>query len=247
MPPQSFADLAVRIQREPTLLHPSPEILAQSYRDGYAVAALQPGTSQIIGYARLEPTIGEPVRRALGLSAAFPNVMEAGTMFVDPDPAHRGNGHLPALLKTLFGAYSREIASGELLVLGTAKTVRVFQSLDDIEAAKFDAMHPHDLKFLAALTCLCTGNFGQGYQYGVDACPNRIGDDALGRTDLMQELTSRAKGASPKTPCAMFVSSRSVAAEANAELQRVCGGDIGYLITVLKEAQFYGPLLPPMQ
>src|SRR5262249_49985053 len=126
-----FSGLVEGVRRESHLLHPPASDLAVSFNAREAIVALDEDYDRVIGYVRLEPLLTARLRTILQLSQEFPNVYEAGTMFVDPDPSCRGRGHLQKMCAGLLGEYSDELKVGEMLVLGTTKDIRVLKALDD--------------------------------------------------------------------------------------------------------------------
>ena len=72
------------------------------------------------------------------------------------------------------------------------------------------------MPFTAAFTCVCIGNFGCGFQGGIDACPKRIKPEEFPGTNApngfidQQDMESIAKihdlnGGTGKIPCVMYL------------------------------------------
>ncbi len=228
----SFRNLSASIQSEPGLLHPDGTELCESFSTGLAVIAVdRDAGNKPVGYMRMESLLSESVREQLGLPSDFPNVMELGTMFTLNDDKYRGKGLMSQLSQQLFDHYRGDIESGNVLVIGTTKdwrVIRVLQGLGGQVGDQFRVLNHLQFPHVAALTCICSGDFGSGFQVGPDACTKRIDRSTtdlsldLGGSleSMLSDLVSESD--SPKIPCVMFVSSVTAARNADT-LLRTCG------------------------
>jgi hypothetical protein len=221
---ETFPTLAAAIAQEPHILHPTSEALLESFDSGLALLATDPNHDhRPIGYLRLEPLLSADLKDRLGLPDDFPEIMELGTMFVDPSPEYRGRGHIKRMCQVLFRQKEAELKSGQLLVIGTTKDYRVLLALQSLESAQFQPLHHLDLAHVAAFTCICTGNFGQGYQYSANACPERIGPEYQDKLDILARHLAEQE--STKIPCVMFADNIEKAKRIDEQLKQFFGGD----------------------
>ena len=216
----TFSHLQKLIAIEADLLHPTADALLQSFQSGQAIIALDNSSEKRpIGYVRLEPLLSNSIRKGLGLTDGFPEIAELGTMFVEEGLQYRGKGHMRKMCNQLFEAKHQELSDCKLLVIGTAKDSRVIRTLQGISSAHFEVCHHLDLPHLAALTCICNGTFGSGFQNNPLECNARLDNFYLGKVD---ELARHLKEtSSTKIRCVMFVSNKELALKIDAELAKL--------------------------
>lgn len=224
--PEVFDLLSEHIAREPTLIHPPASELQMSFERGLAFVALDEANDhRPVGYVRLEPLLNDEIRGALGLPESFPQIMELGTMFTENNAIYRGQGYVASLTKELLSSHIAEIERGDLIVLGTTKDWRVINVLQKIEAAKFEVMHHLDLPHLAAFTCICSGEFGSGYQNNPFSCDSRVDDGLINCRSLLKDLIREAREFGTSIPCVMFASNHEHAKQADRHLNKIVSGD----------------------
>lgn len=235
-----FSKIQSGIAKEDRLLHPSTNDLAVSFNAAEAVIAIDSISGTPFGYVRLEPLVTERLKSLLELPANFPALFEAGTMYIDPDARYRGHGHLRKMCATILEESRDEIDNGKMLIIGTTKDVRVLKALDDGDILNFTACHHNSFPLLSAFTCVCSGDFGKGYQYGEEACQQRL-PDSLNRESIgIRELP--VVNGTPEIPCTMFVNSLETARAAENMLERhfgSLGSPLKSLRNTLLEFNYY--------
>jgi hypothetical protein len=217
---ETFSTLRNSIAVESALLHPTPDALLESFESGQAIIALDnERQDRPIGFVRFEPLLSDSIREGLGLTCEFPEIAELATMFVENDPRYRGQRHMSQMCDKLFETKHQELVDGELLVIGTAKDYRVIRTLQGISSARFEVCHHLDLPHLAALTCICSGNFGSGFQNNPRACGARLDNYFIGKIDELANFLKESE--STKIPCVMFVSDKDIAHQIDQQLAKL--------------------------
>lgn len=188
-----------------TLLQPSLESLQGSFEKGEAVVLMDGPTP--VGFVRFSELLNEESRSALDLPDDFPLIYETGSAIILPE--YRGRHLYPGLRTRLLSLVAERIKNRELLVLGTTKSPKVIESLDDANelGLGFEIIDPHDNPMVASFTCVCEGDFGSGFQNG-SACFNRATKTEIALVakhdwKAVQEAGNRSDG---KIPCTVYVS-----------------------------------------
>ncbi len=146
-----------------------------------------------------------------------PEIWEMGTGVMIPE--YRGTGVNNLLRLYLYDHYISEMRKGNILVIGTTKTPELRSVLDRLSIEYGDNQEKGfktDFKFcnrekfphIAPFTCVCTPDFGTGYQYG-DVCPaanTTIEGFQQGKSIAILPSETKAN-----IPCTMFVSSTELA------------------------------------
>lgn len=120
------------------------------------------------------------------------------------------------LLETVKG----KIGSGEMLVLGTTKSIIVYNVLSKSRELGIDfytSVHT-EFPMIAPFTCVCNPDFGSGFHIST-SCFARADDKDIPR---LGEVAAGSKTGT-KIPCIMYVSSRELASEINHQLEEHFG------------------------
>ncbi len=196
-------------QETSTMLVPKMGDLEESYRSGKA--AIITDEENVVGYVRFSPLLDDNLANKLGLPDSFPNISEIGTGIIDP--AHRGRGLYKLLRGSLLESHADQIIDGRLLVIGTTKTMAILNTLHHATdlGMHFEAFHHQEFPMIAPFTCVCEGDFGQGYQHGVNACTKRVRSELI----PLQQNLHMLEPHDGKIECCMYVSSRDGAQSIN--------------------------------
>lgn len=188
-----------------TLLQPSLESLQRSFAEREAVVLMD--GPRPIGFVRFSELLNEDSRRSLNLPDDFPLIYETGSAIILPE--YRGRHLYPGLRTKLLSLVADRIKDRELLVLGTTKSPKVIESLDDANelGINFEIVDHLGTPLVSAFTCVCEGDFGTGFQDG-EACSKRATTSEM---ILIQDHDWRAlqeAGGKPngKIPCTLYVS-----------------------------------------
>lgn len=202
------------ILQERTLLHPSLENLERSYVQGMSVVMMDEGRP--VGHVRFTPLLDEELKQALGLSSDFPSVWEIGSAVIFDDPAYRGRGHYADLRNNLVAGFVDRIYTDGLLLLGTTKSVSVIKSLPraDRIGVFFKNCFHHEFPMVSALTCVCEGDFGQGFHVA-DNCKKRLQPEGMEIEERVGEVINTNN---EHNKCVMYVSSVRLAEQIDCEL-----------------------------
>lgn len=222
------------ILNEPTLLHPSLDVLKQSFQDNKAIVMLD--GQEPVGFARLVNLVDDGLKKRLGLGSDFPNINEVGSAVIINKPEYRGNGYYGDLRNALLQIKQQEIITGELLVVGTTKNIAVVRVLP--KSAKlginFQTCHHSEYPMVSPFTCICSGDFGQGYQLS-SSCNSRISESYCQVNGKINLMPIDPDG---KIACIMYISSVQVASRANRLLQGAFGTQ-ERLVNALCEVSYY--------
>lgn len=220
-----------------TLLQPSLEALQSSFAKREAVVLMD--GPKPIGYVRFSELLNEDSRKALDLPSDFPLIYETGSAIILPE--YRGRHLYPGLRTRLLSLAVDRIRNKELLVLGTTKTPKVVESLDDANelGLGFEIVNPHDIPMVASFTCVCEGDFGNGFQNGSD-CFNRATKAEIALIEkhdwkAVQEAGNRPDG---KIPCTVYVSDLELANQMEDRLTGLFGSQ-GNLVRELEAIGHY--------
>ncbi len=164
------------------LLHVEKSSLTASFEAAMsAVIAerISPTEAEALAHVRFSPLLDPMLIEQLELPSDTPQLWEIGTGYADQ--RIRGNGYYTDMRNGLLEMYAEQIISGNILILGTTKAAPVVRVLKASEQVGLPAHITHHSTFprISALTCVCTGDFGHGYQYGMDACDKRLSSDII--------------------------------------------------------------------
>lgn len=227
----------VVINSEPNLLHATLSSLEESFDHGLAVALVPEGSTEAVGFVRFTPLLGDSLKQYLGINE-IPNIWEIGSAAIAPE--YRGHGLYAPLRNDLLATVSQEIKKRRLLVLGTTKSIVIIKVLSDAKDLGinfYKSVHT-DFPMIAPLTCICTPDFGCGFQL-TGSCPVRVTQEQLPRLNEIAEHSPDGT----KIPCVMYVSDKSLAERINHDLV-LKFGSAGLnpqqsLISALKERGYY--------
>jgi hypothetical protein len=176
--------------------------LESSFSDRRAVVLMD--GEKTIGYVRLSSLLDISGKNMLGIPDDFPDIAETGTAIIHPD--YRGHGYYPKLRTKLQSMFVEEMKEERLLVLGTTKNLRVIESLDDaVEIGlQFTIVGRDEIPMIAPFTCVCEGEFGNGFQNGTSCF------QAATQSELIQigkhNWEDVKKNGGSKIPCTVYVS-----------------------------------------
>ncbi len=146
------------------------------------------------------------------------------------------------------------IYSGRLLTMGTTKHMAVIKGVQhSAEAVELEFQFCNHLEypFIAALTCVCKEDLGQGFHTSTE-CPKRASPDEV--TGILRRADGGAKPINPEQAegaplkvigngshiaCTMYVSSAELAKSINDRLSAAFGGDPMKLAEALKNLNYY--------
>lgn len=207
---QAYANLDFRpwaeaVQQYPDSMLPvTSEALRESFEKDMAVALVDRETRKVMGGSRLIPLLDNGLREKIGLDRDFPQIWEMGSVIIVDDPKARGNGFSFKLNKALLDSVRQRTDSGELLIIGTTKTLFLIRTLLKENIGLNFSISSHDeYPMIAPLTCVCKGEMGQGFQES-NNCSARIKPEQAANL-----LNSACKDG--KIPCTLFVSDRELA------------------------------------
>ncbi len=225
------------INDESNLLHVTLSSLEESFDRGLAIALIPEDSTEAIGFVRFTPLLDEDLKQDLGLNN-IPSIWEIGSAAIAP--YYRGRGLYTPLRNDLLATVSQEMKDRRLLILGTTKNIAIIKVLDkakDLGIEFFRSVHT-DFPMIAPFTCICTPDFGCGFQLA-ENCPARVTQQQLIQLDEIAE--SSADGT--KIPCVMYVSDKSLAERIDYDLMVKFGG-VGLnpqrsLVSALKAKGYY--------
>jgi hypothetical protein len=207
----NFSNLYQRMQgpeADGNLLGVTYDSLVTSWENGYAaIATAEDNPHEPLAYVRFIPLLDQSIAQNVGLDFPYA-VWETGTAFIAPEL--RGYGLYKNLRLELYKQHWNKIKS-ETLIIGTTGNPKVTYSLHDLRETTglpFQVVSHNLLPHIKQLTCVCNPDFGEGVQYGQDACPRRLQVDDVGQyfgEDFMPLNMSQ------KHPCSMYVSSGRLA------------------------------------
>lgn len=226
------------IHHEPkTLLQPSLESLENSFRRGKAVVLMD--GDDALGYVRFSPLLDPEKKERLGLPENFPDIDETGTAIIVPD--HRGNKYYPKMRTELIKMAVDDIRERRLFVLGTTKNPRVIESLDDAvdkTGIEFEIVNRHEIPMIAPFTCVCEGDFGNGFQNGTE-CHQAPTDLQLVQIETHELWKNRIReDENGKIPCTIYVSSLDLAREMERELMDRFGSQEALIDALLANGHY---------
>lgn len=219
------------MQEDKFVLKPPLEELEQSYKDGQATVLVAEVEGREVGvaYIRRSNLLDEKRKLELGLKEKVGSeIQEIGSSFTLP--AFRGSTLIDGQKMSYYELMRRmemaralpDMVAGKLLVIGTSKNKRI----DDINIRMnedlifkefgvelFNIVHTSkETENIAPFTCVCTPDFGLGFQF-TKQCPKRITQDQLGKlVQLAADTPDR------EIPCTMYVSNLRLAMNINKQL-----------------------------
>lgn len=186
------------------MLPVSKDQLQRSFDSGMAAVLINSEDKVVVGGARFTPLLDQKKKEELGLSdLQLPDIWEMGSI-VSMGKA-RGNGFSRSLNEKLLESVRERIERGELLILGTTKTIFLANTLLKIDlgtGGKFSLLSQDELRMIAPLTCVCEKPLGTGFQISPN-CEYRIRPD--------QDPTSLGNNLIGKIPCTLFISNIDLA------------------------------------
>lgn len=213
--------LAQGMGREKNSILPvTADDIMRSFNAGLSTVLIEQDTGKAVGHIRFSPLITPMLKDQLSLPSEMPLLWEIGSGYIDND--YRKQGLYTVLRNEHIGRFKDELTSGSHVFLGTTKTLRVLHALRHAQERYGieGVILPHtQLPFIAAFTCVCKGDFGQGYQCGVDACGIRIkqGQFPMDKSTngLLDQMDVKSidkiedlNGGEGKIPCTMYVQGR---------------------------------------
>lgn len=220
------------INHEQNLLHATLPSLEESFNHGLAVALVSESSTEAVGFVRFTPLLGEDLKQKLELSDV-PSIWEIGSAAIAP--YYRGRGLYAPLRNDLLATVAQEIRDRQLLVLGTTKSIAVIKVLDDAKdlGIEFHKCVHTDFPMIAPFTCICTPDFGCGFQLA-EECPVRVTQQQL----LNLNLIAQKSNDGTKIPCVMYVSDKDLAESIDRRLMIKFGAQRN-LVSALKERGHY--------
>lgn len=215
---ENCSRLVAGMGREKTSILPVTTAgIAKSYAEGMSSVMVEKKTGNAIAHIRFSPLITPQLREQLQLSPGLPMLWEIGSGYVEKE--HRREGLYNVLRNEHVGRFKEELTTGSHIFLGTTKSIRVLHALRHAQEEHHieGVILPHSsLPFIAAFTCVCKGDFGQGYQCGVDACGERIKPEQFPMSKSINGLLDQMdvksideikdlNGGEGKIPCTMYV------------------------------------------
>jgi GNAT superfamily N-acetyltransferase len=225
-----FSRLADKIAHNDQLLHPTDEVMAQSYNAGKAVALFNT-EHEPIGFARVIDALTPEVRAGLYLREDFPRLVEIGTVYIDPQ--YQGRGLNPVMQNELLSTIQEEIEAKRLLAMLTTKTQKVVNSFNRAEelGMTFEFMLHTDPRaaMIAPFTCTCgkehDTSFGSGFHIGGTIaerayCSKRVQEPELVTIKRKADLAKAGEKpiGDPKLACVFGVSDAELMQQMNDEL-----------------------------
>lgn len=204
-----FQNLAQLIEKEDTMLHPSAEELRNSWETASSVVMVKEGN--IVGHARLEdlPSKDQAEIEIHKSNNKIKKVYEIGSVIMVEEEGLRGNGFSSVLLEATMKLKAQEVLDGNAVFISTTKLVRggtyMFALLSAGKKLGIDftsSVHT-DFNEVSKRTCICSGEFGQGRQFG-DHCPARISRRNLG---ILKQSNEFPVG---KDNCVLFISNPNI-------------------------------------
>jgi len=211
----NFGLIAQGLASEAATLPVPESILADSFRSGMSAIVCQfneEDCPQGLGHVRFTPLLSLSQRNALQLEG-LPDIWEMGSGYINDQI--RSLGLYAPLRDRLIREHIESITSGKVLILGTTKTPQVLSVLKKpLEAFGLEAFFCNHRTFpmISGLTCTCSGDHGQGYQFGPDSCSHRVTTARLpvgkivsttlngGYKPAIMELQANAK-----MPCCLYM------------------------------------------
>lgn len=192
-----------------SMLPVTPEDLSASFNQGLAIALIDPQTNEVMGGSRFVPLLDNELKEKMGLDKNFPQIWEMGSVIIFNSQV-RGNGFSLDLNKALLDSVRQKTEAGELLVIGTTKSIVLLSTLKK-EGLNFSFSSHTEFPLIAPLTCICTGEMGQGFQESTN-CSFRVSPEQIANLPALADK----KG---KVPCTLFVSSKQLAQKIDGELR----------------------------
>lgn len=222
-----FGYIADGVNGEKNAMLPvTPESLTASYMRGISTVIVDTANNdKPVAHIRFSPLITPELRSNINLPMDLPDLWEIGTGLVDKSDGYRGHGLYRMIRNAHVGRFQDELNSGSLVAIGTTKSLKVLHTLHQAQTEfgiEGIILRHTDLPFTAAFTCVCKGDFGQGYQCGVEACANRIEPSQFPMADAVDGLLDQSNvdaimkikdlnGGSGTIPCTMYVQGKKAA------------------------------------
>jgi hypothetical protein len=231
-------------QKKDVLLQPTLESMQASYKKGLASVLLD--GERTVGYVRFSTLLDDDLKTKLNLESSVPNVYEIGTAIILPE--YRGNGFYPQLRNNLLSLVEDQMKTGELLVIGTTKSVRVAEVMKEARkmGINFSITRPGEYPGIQCLTCVCKPDFGVGVQFDVYECPKTMEEGKLinlrniaeldGKTHHREILQFSPDG---KIDCVMYVSDVNLAQRTSDKLIGVFGSKQNFVKAITKAEPTY--------
>lgn len=220
IPFSTFDQLARDIAAESTMLHPKPADLRCSFIQNLAAVKYDPETGKIIGFARFEALLNSETKKILQLPDDIPEIWELGTVYTSNN--HRRNGAATEVQNKLLSQFLERISNQEILVILTAKPVAMIKTTQKASQLGIDfyACDPYEFEMIASLTCVCSGEFGQGFQNG-NYCPARVSQNLRPVSENLDQVIKNAVDGI--AACTMFVSNPNLSTYTNTRLSERFG------------------------
>lgn len=208
------------------MLPVTPDKLLASYMAGFSTVIIDKASNDVpVGHIRFCPLITPELRSNINLPMDIPEIWEIGTGLIDGSDGYRGHGLYRMIRNAHVGRFQDELNNGSLVAIGTTKSLKVLHTLHQAQkefGIEGIILRHTSLPFIAAFTCVCTGDFGQGYQCGVDACGKRIENGQFPMGDAVDGLLDQSNidaimkikdlnGDSATIPCTMYLQGRKEA------------------------------------
>lgn len=214
-----FGKIADMISHESMLLHPTARSLQESFDRHQAIVMYD--REELVGFVRFTPLLDSLLKDKIGLSQEFPDISEIGSAVLLNEPEYRGKGLYAPLRNKLLETVSDKAIGGDILILGTTKNIAVYKVLQNSKELGLDFYPCRHTEFpmIAPFTCVCTPDFGQGFQLSGE-CPQRV------ETNQLINLEQIADETYGKIPCVMYVSDKDLARKMDAELLQTFGDNM---------------------
>jgi hypothetical protein len=217
----SFKHIADGVNNERrTMLHVTPESLLTSYVSGFSTVIIDKANNDTpVGHIRFIPLITQELKSKINFPTALPELWEIGTGLIDNSDGYRGRGLYRMIRNAHVGRFQSDLNNGSLVAIGTTKSLKILHTLHQAQnkyGIEGIILRHTDLPFIAAFTCVCTEDFGKGYQCGINACDKRIQSDQLPMTSTNNNLLDQSNlnaimgiislnGNSDTIPCTMYL------------------------------------------
>lgn len=208
----SLVPWAEAIRNYPNDMLPVSKDQLQRSFDSDMAAVLINSDKEVVGGAKFTPLLDQKKKEELGLlGLQLPDIWEMGSIISMGEA--RGNGFSRSLNEKLLEPVRERIKRGELLILGTTKTIFLANTLLKIDlgtGGKFSLLSQDELPMVAPLTCVCKKPLGTGFQMSPN-CEYRIRPD--------QDPKSLGNNLKGKIPCTLFISNIDLARRTDSVLK----------------------------
>ncbi len=239
-----FSGLAEESRRQPNVLPVTEHDLEVSFRQGMSAIFL--AGERAVGHARFVPLLDQTLHTGLSMSPDIPQIWEMGTGLMLDEC--RGLGINLVLRHALVQRYREQMAQGDLLVIATTKTPELRTLVDKMSRLFLDPQDPYPIDFrfinreaiplIAPFTCVCTPDFGSGYQLGNECSQAEIWTPETEGYRTGTQLPIIGQEEKSRLACTVFVSSSKLAVETNTNLAAKFGTRSNVVNTLQERGYF---------